>query len=64
TDAPVEYSFPLDFLDAGVAYELALIEQGPTPSAFERTVLSVIAGDPFVITVPPRGGFVAILSPK
>ncbi|MGB8222059.1 MAG: glycoside hydrolase family 97 catalytic domain-containing protein, partial [Polyangiales bacterium] len=42
TDAPVEYSFPLDFLDAGVAYELALIEQGPTPSAFERTVLSVI----------------------
>jgi alpha-glucosidase len=63
-DAPVEYSFALDYLEAGTTYELVLIEQGATPSSFERTVLSVNTGDPLAITLPPNGGFVATLTPQ
>ena len=35
-EARIEYTFALGFLDAGT-YELALIEQGDTPDAFERS---------------------------
>jgi hypothetical protein len=59
--APVEYSFMLDFLDEGTTYELVLIEEGDTPSSFERTMLTVDAGDPLSIALPPIGGFVATL---
>jgi hypothetical protein len=59
--APVEYSFMLDFLDEGTTYELVLIEEGDTPSSFERTMLTVDAGDPLSIALPPNGGFVATL---
>ncbi len=60
-EAPVEYSFHLDFLADGVPYELTLIEQGDTPSSFERRVISANAGDALRITLPPKGGFVAKL---
>jgi hypothetical protein len=56
-----EYSFALDFLEDGSSYELALIEQGDTPSSFERRVESISAGDVLTITLPPNGGFVATL---
>ncbi|MBW2214184.1 MAG: glycoside hydrolase family 97 C-terminal domain-containing protein, partial [Deltaproteobacteria bacterium] len=43
-EAPIEYTFALDFLDAG-AYELALIEQGESADSFERSAQSVESGD-------------------
>jgi len=63
-EGPVEYSFNLDFLDAGTTYELVLIEQGQTPSSFERTVLTVNAGDPLAVSLPPNGGFIVTLTPR
>ena len=63
-DAPIEYSFALDFLDEETTYELALIEQGETPSSFERTVLTVSAGDRLAIELPPNGGFAATATLK
>ena len=62
--APIEYSFMLDFLDEGTTYELVLIEEGDTPSSFERTMRTVDAGDPLSLTLPPNGGFVATLVPQ
>ncbi len=56
-------SSPLGFLDAGT-YELALIEQGDTPDAFERSVQSVEAGASVTITLPANGGFVATVTPR
>jgi len=60
-EAPVAYSFSLDFLEEGVDYELELIEQGETPSSFERTVQTVSAGEVLTVTLPPNGGFVGAL---
>ncbi|MBW2717288.1 MAG: glycoside hydrolase family 97 catalytic domain-containing protein, partial [Deltaproteobacteria bacterium] len=62
-EAPIEYTFALGFLDAGT-YELALIEQGDTPDAFERSVQSVEAGASVTITLPANGGFVATVTPR
>ncbi|MBW2380113.1 MAG: glycoside hydrolase family 97 catalytic domain-containing protein [Deltaproteobacteria bacterium] len=62
-EAPIEYTFALDFLDAG-AYELALIEQGESADSFERSAQSVESGDSVTITLPAKGGFVATLSPQ
>jgi hypothetical protein len=56
-------SSPLGFLDGGT-YELALIEQGDTPDAFERSVQSVEAGASVTITLPANGGFVATVTPR
>jgi len=61
--APVEYSFALDFLGAG-SYEMTLIEQGETPDSFRRSVQSAEAGAPVTITLPANAGFVATLIPQ
>ncbi|HSN82404.1 MAG TPA: glycoside hydrolase family 97 catalytic domain-containing protein [Polyangiales bacterium] len=57
-ETSVEYSVPLDFLEEG-DYELVIIEQGETPSAFSRRMESVRGGDAFTVRLPSRGGFVA-----
>ncbi len=58
SDASIEYSIPLGFLDDG-DYELTLVEQGQSPSDFSQRVESIGAGDALTIRLPPRGGFVA-----
>jgi alpha-glucosidase len=63
-ETPTEYSFTLDFLEEGTTYELVLLEQGDTPSSFERSTQDVQAGDPLALALPPNGGFVATLSPR
>jgi len=62
-EAPIEYTFALDFLDGG-SYELALIERGEADDSFERTVQSVESGDSVAITLPANSGFVAMLTPE
>ena len=60
--SPVEYSFELDFLEAGASYEMTLIEQGEDEASFRRSTVTVGAGDPFAIILPASGGFVASFS--
>jgi alpha-glucosidase len=60
--SPVDYSFELDFLEAGASYEMTLIEQGEDEASFGRSTVMVDAADPFTITLPSNGGFVASLA--
>lgn len=59
--SPIEYSFDLDFLDPETSYEMTLIEQGESQTSFERSSVTVEAGDPVSIRLPAKGGFVATL---
>jgi len=59
--SPIEYSFTLDFLDPETSYEMTLIEQGESQTSFERSSVTVQAGDPVSIRLPAKGGFVATL---
>lgn len=59
-----EYEFDLDFLEPETVYEMTLIEQGADATSFKQTTLTVNAGDPLSILVPPNGGFVAALVPR
>ncbi len=63
-EAPVEYGFQLDFLQDGTSYQMSLIEQGDDAASFEETILTVGAGDPLAVALPPNGGFVATLTPQ
>lgn len=63
-EAPIEYGFNLDFLEPETTYEMVLIEQGENASSFDRSTLTVDAGDPLAIALPPNGGFVATLTPQ
>ncbi len=63
-EAPVEYSFALDFLNQGTTYDLMLIEQGEPLDSFERTAMLVNAGGLLAVTLPANGGFVATLAPR
>jgi hypothetical protein len=63
-EMPVEYELNLDFLEPNTAYEMTLIEQGTEETSFSRMTLTVNAGDPLAITIPPKGGFVASLVPR
>ena len=62
-ESSVDYTFALDFLDAGT-YELALIEQGDSADSFARSTQSVEAGASVTITLPANGGFTATLTPQ
>ena len=62
-ESSVDYTFALDFLDAGI-YELTSIEQGESPDSFERSSKSVESGDSISISLPANGGFAATLTPQ
>jgi alpha-glucosidase len=63
-EANVQYDFDLDFLEPGVTYEMAMIQQGADETSFRLTTRTVNAGDPLSVDLPPNGGFVASLVPQ
>jgi alpha-glucosidase len=61
-DSPSEYSFDLGFLDPDASYEMTLIEQGEGETSFARSTMAVDPANPFAVTLPRNGGFVASLT--
>jgi alpha-glucosidase len=64
SDASLDYTFELDFLEPGTSYDMAWIEQGEDPASLTERATTVAAGDSVTVTLQADGGFVAALTPQ